>query len=158
MRSVSRLALGYAAAVVLTTACSGGSSPPPGAGTTSTTAQAPQTPATPAPRPTGVPDDATYVELDQSFGGGATAPAEGTPPQLSALSCKDDVLTIVLPGVVELYAALPCDRAASQTVADLFIGRPVTVRVIVAEAEKLRLESPSAGTLEFTIAGAWAKE
>jgi hypothetical protein len=63
-----------------------------------------------------------------------------------------------MPNIVELYAALPCDRAAGQSVSDLFVGRPVTIRVIVARAEKLRLESPSAGTLEFTIGGAWVKE
>jgi len=74
------------------------------------------------------------------------------------MTCTDGVLSIAMPEVVELYAALPCDRAASQTVADLFINRPVTLRVIVAEAEKLRLESPTAGTLEFTVSGVWAKE
>lgn len=137
-------------------ACSGGSSPPTGGG--STTAQASRTPATPAPRPAGVPVDASYIDLDRSFGGAETAPAEAPPPQLSTLSCQDGVLTIVMPQVVELYASLPCDRAASQSVADLFIGRPVTVRVIVADAEKLRLESPTAGTLEFTVSGVWAKQ
>ncbi len=105
-----------------------------------------------------MPTDATYIDVDRSYGGSQTAPAEAPPPQLSSLDCKDGVLTIVMPQVVELYAALPCDRAASQSVADLFLGRPVTIRIEVADAEKLRLESATAGTLEFTVSGVWAKE
>ena len=98
-----------------------------------------------------------FIDTDRSFGAGASTPG-AAPPQLFFLGCKDDVLAVITSQIVELYAALPCDRAAPKDVVDRFVGRPVTVRIIIGQAEKLRLESPTAGTLEFTIDGAWVKQ
>ncbi len=147
---------GVATAAAVLTGCSGGSH----AGTR--TAPAASATRQPGPddgaRPAGVPPDASLIRADRTFGADPRTPVQGAPPLLFSLGCKDGVLSIITSQIVQLYAELPCDRAVPQDVADRFAGQPVRLRLVVGGAVKLYIDSPAAGTIEFTITRAWAKE
>lgn len=159
LRTVSvRLGAAFVlAALFLAAACSGGrGSSRTAAPSTPVRSPASRPPATEPARPAAIPAEARFVSTDTTFNGGAAQPASAR-PQLFTLACKDDVLAAVTSQIIELYARLPCDRAVPQQVADRFIGRHVTLRIVIGDAEKLYVDS-DAGTIEFTIEGAWVKQ
>jgi hypothetical protein len=151
-----------AALLLLSAACSKGPSGtalPATAFSTETATGLPNTGSTAQPRPVGVPTEARFVATDYTFGAVPKTPLPtGWSPQLFYLGCKDDVLAVVTSQILELYASLPCDRMVGADVVNRFLGQHIQVRIAFGTAEKLYMESPSAGTLEFTIRGAWAKE
>ena len=156
-----RLFLVGVAAAAVVTGCSGGSQ----AGTPSAPAARASATVTRQPppddgsRPPGVPPEAVLIRADRTFGGDPRTPApDGHSPQLYVMGCKDGVLSVITSQIVQLYAELPCDRAVPQDVADRFAGQPVRLRLVFGDALKLYIDSPIAGTIEFTTTRAWVKE
>ncbi len=137
-------------------ACSGGS---PASPASSGTAAAPRPAVDDGSRPATVPGEAAFIGAARTFGSDPKTPAarDGSPHLFFHFGCNDDVLVIVTTQV-ELYAELPCDRAIPPQVVERFLGQPVQIRVVFNDAEKLFVESPVAGSIEFTVTRAWAKE
>ena len=67
------------------------------------------------------------------------------------------MLAVATSQVLELYAELSCDGSVPESGASHFAGHPVRVRLTV-DTWKLYIDSPSAGTIEFTVMRVWAKE
>jgi hypothetical protein len=141
-------------------ACSGGSkSGPTAIGAIATqTSGAPHATATAdsRPRPAGVPAAAQEERADRDIGA-ASVPAGADPntvPMFKSTSCKDDVLTVETT-TVNVYADLPCDRALPADRAQPFAGKPVHIRMVVADPSKLFFDSASTGSVEFTVGRIW---
>ena len=157
----ARVFLAGVAAAALVTGCCGGSHA--GAPTAPVARISATVTRQPGPgdgsRPAGVPTEAALIRADRTFGADLQTPAQGgQPPQLFFLGCKDGVLTVITSQIVQLYAELPCDRAVPQNVADRFVGHPVQLRLTLGDVVKLYIDSPVAGTIEFSITRAWVKE
>jgi hypothetical protein len=149
--------VGVAAAAAVLLGCSGGShtgtrTAPSAPGSAAATRQPPPDDGT---RPTGVPAEAVPLRADRTFGADPATPGA---PLLYLLDCRAGVLTVITSQVVRLYAELPCDRAVPQNVVDRFSGQPVRLRLAFGDAVKLYVDSPVAGTIEFTVTRTWMVE
>jgi hypothetical protein len=144
---IVRALVALACASVLAAACSGGgsSSSKPG-----------QTPSGDAskPRPTAVPQAASLISADVTFGSPDANSNPADSELFFATSCQNDVLAVVT-NRRAVYAELPCDRALPASQSERFLGKPVRVRVVVASVPKIFLESTAAGSVEFTVGRVW---
>ncbi len=158
VRSSKTFAIAFAA-LLLTVACGGskksGPSVAPVASATST-APRPTVTADARPRPAGVPASATQERADRELGA-RSVPAgvdPSTVPMFKSTSCADGLLTLSTTTVV-VYAELPCDRALPESAARPFVGKPVHIRMVVANPAKLFFDSANAGSVEFTVGRIW---
>ncbi|MBF6600130.1 MAG: hypothetical protein IVW36_06445 [Dehalococcoidia bacterium] len=153
-RRAPTLALCAAGAAVLFVACSG-SSPKPVPRTdslgTATVVAATTTP-DPRPRPAGVPAQAQQLRAAAQYGDPASTDA--ATPKLTSIACSAGLMTITTTTAV-FYAELPCDRALPDSSVQPFVSNPLRVRVQIATASKLYLDSKAGGTAEFTVGRIW---
>jgi hypothetical protein len=145
-RKIAGSLVALACALALAVACSGGGSRSAGSRST------PSADAS-RPRPTAVPKAASLVSANVTFG--SPDASDTTDSELFfSTSCTDDVLVVVTSRRA-IYAELPCDRALPASQSERFLGKPVQVRLVVANPSKLYLDSKAAGSVEFTVGRIW---